>query len=371
MNKESIVTIRIRLLCKFLDLGGGTLALMLDWINQRLQDASHEPIGKRTLQATIELLRKGNFNHSLQDVPRSQRGQLFRVKVVGKRYEWEQGTQKPVFGDLDEDERFTLPFIASILNKYQNIPAVRKVLTSLPELLGVSQEEMQSAAWVIHSGPMLYDGLKKQPDFAERVIGLVIKILGHIHRREKIEFHYAPVNILSSKLENKTYHAVAPVHIRFYEELYYLTAVDEKKRRITNFRIDQIVNLRVDVLVDDEDELPVSFDLAAIHQHFKLEEHFRNILGIWSFDSDTQVYLIRIRFNGWAASNLLKVRYHPTQEIESIDDRQDFCIVRFRLKLTPAVYPDQPIVERSSELSFLLGRFRTYAVPLDAVPTLD
>jgi len=374
INHQHIRNTRIRILCSFLDQGGGKLTEMHNFMNRKLEEASLDPVGERTLQATIEILRSGDFNHSLQDLPGAKRKKLFKVIVVRKCYRWDSSSAKPVFGDLLEEERYTLPFIAAILGKYESIPAVRKVLSCLPELLGVSDSEMESSGFVIHSGPILYDGIRNMKNFPSRVVSLSIQILGHIHRSEWIEFIYGAVGKLSHTLNVKVHHRVAPLNIRFYDELYYLTAIDYVQKadqeyyRLLNFRIDQILNLRVDVCTDTDSEEILHFNPASLRRKFGLNHHFDHILGVWNFDEKAGVHDVHIKFKGWAAARLLKVKYHATQKIVLIDEENDFCIVSFYIKLYQADFTEKSIADRSPELAYLVGRFGKYAEILKAQP---
>jgi len=111
MRFDDIKTKRIRFICQFLTAGGGTLKEMHKWVNQKLVEVEERPVRLRTIQYCIEDLRKGRFEHSDKEKSKRASADLFKVKVVeGNKYKWEESSELPKFGDLEENERFTLPF---------------------------------------------------------------------------------------------------------------------------------------------------------------------------------------------------------------------------------------------------------------------
>ena len=156
-SNEYLKTERIRLICGFLNNGGGKLYEMEAWVNDRLEEEGQGSIGTRTLQTCIENLRKGNFLHSHSEQPIEIRSNMFKVTVVNKHYKWGIDSEIPMFGDFDESERYTLPFLAGILKRYEAIPAVQKIIDKLPKIFNISEAEMKSKSAVFHTGPEFYD----------------------------------------------------------------------------------------------------------------------------------------------------------------------------------------------------------------------
>ena len=66
MNKQEKNT-RIRLICEFLNKGGGKINEMETSVNQQLTDHGQKEIGRRTLVTCLTCLRKGDFDHSLKN----------------------------------------------------------------------------------------------------------------------------------------------------------------------------------------------------------------------------------------------------------------------------------------------------------------
>ena len=368
MEQSKLDTFRIKLLCKFMDRGGGTLQELHAYVNRKLEEADLSAVGLRTMQALIEKLRKGHFNHSLQGYTRNNDQGSFKIKYRNRIYSWAEDSNKPEFGDLDEDERYTLPFLSGILKKYESIPAVRKILDSMPELFGITESEMDSASVIYHGGAELFNDAYKAGEYSGKVIGLAIKILGHINKCEMIEFLYVPVTLQDEHLSKAIYHDyVSPMQIRFYNEYYYLTAIE--KNRIVNYRIDLISGLKVDMQTDEEGN-SIYFDAKELEKKFRINEHFKYVLGIWNHEIDAQVYTINIRFRDWAASYVKKLKFHPTQKIKEVDLVNSTLTLSLQLKLGKEKYEGQPIKDRSPELDFFLGRFRDYAEIISAVPQL-
>jgi hypothetical protein len=366
MDQSKLDTIRIKFLCKFMDRGGGTLQELHAYVNRQLEEADSRPVGLRTLQALLEKLRKGHFNHSMHGYSRNKGQEIFKINYRNRIYSWAEDSSKPEFGDLDENERYTLPFLRGILKKYESIPAVSKILDSMPELFGITESEMDSASVVYHGGVELCNDSFHTGEYAGKVIGLAIKILGHINKCEMIEFLYVPVTLQDDQLSKTSYHGfVSPMQIRFYNEYYYLTAI--AKDRIVNYRIDLISGLKVDVQTDEEGN-SIYFDAKKLEKKFRINEHFKYVLGIWNHETDAQVYTINIRFKGWAASYVKKLKFHSTQKISDVDLVNATLTLSFQLKLGKEQYNGQPIEERSPELDFFLGRFGDSAEIISAVP---
>lgn len=328
---------------------------MHDRVNAGLEDRGLAPIALRTLQSCIEYLRRGDFDHSKQDEPLKTRGKLFKVEFQNKIYRWSADTAFPEFGDLDEDERFTLPFLAGILKRFESIPAVQKILHQLPEIFNIPEEEMQSGSAIFQTGPVLYD--PQNPDFEAKVIKCVIKILSHLHHGRTIEFNYVPVNVYDNRVENLNLHQVAPLQIRYYEHYYYLVAEDLHAKKIINFRIDQIHRLDV-VPMEDEQGAPVYFDRAELEQRLRLSNRFRDALGVWIHSEAETLHELQISFTKWAASYVKRLQLHPSQRIVSENKAEQTLVIRLKLRLRPELTPNEQTIDRNPELAFLLGRFR-------------
>jgi hypothetical protein len=361
MNRKNIHTQRIRQICAFLSSGGGTLEQMHDRVNEGLEDRGLSPIGLRTLQSCIESLRLGDFDHSKKDLPLRSRSKLFKIVFKHKVYKWGLDTEFPEFGDLDEDERFTLPFLAGILKRFESIPAVQKILYQLPEIFNISEAEMESQSAIFQTGPVLYD--PQHPDFEPRVI----QILAHIHQGQAIEFNYTSVNVYDNKVEKLTMQQVIPLQIRYYEHYYYLIAADLEGKMILNYRIDQIHRLNVLPSENEQGEIRY-FDLAEFEQRLKVTKKLEDSLGVWVHADKENLYEIQISFHKWAASYVKRLQLHSSQRIVSENKAEQTLVISVKLRLSEESSSKRNIIDRNSELAFLLGRFRDDCKILSATP---
>lgn len=358
-SNDYLKTRRIRLICDFLNNGGGKLYEMEAWVNDRLEDEGLKPIGKRTLQTCIESLRKGDFEHSLNKGTSKNKAGLFKILVINKSYQWATDSKKPEFGDLDENERFTLPFLAGILRRYESIPAVQKILYQLPEIFNITEKEMESSSAIFHSGPDLFDENNNQ--FEEKVIGCVINIIRFIHLSHAIEFNYTPVSYYENSNEKLNLHQVAPLEIRYYENYYYLIASDLKENSLRTFRVDQIHRFKIDVIVD-ENEDPIQFDKKDLEKQTGVKKLFKESMGVFPYNpTDANMYEIKIKFTDWAASYIKRLKYHHSQKIVEENKTDKYIIISIQLRLIHEKNKGEDILKRNKALAFLLGRFGNFA----------
>jgi hypothetical protein len=356
MKSKNIKNQRIRLICNFLDKGGGSLNEMMVFVNRALYNMGLDEIGLRMLQYCIEDLRKGDFDHMQNNLPKKQKQGLFKINFSHKKYSWAEGSQKPVFGDLEKDERFSLPFLTGLLKKYESIPAVNKILSQLPEIFNISETEMQSSEVIFHAGPTMHND--DNHNLEANVISCVIELLKHMYEQNVIEFNYHTVKNTKNDLTEKNLKTVMPLAIKYYEHYYYLFAVDYNLNLFTNFRIDQIVNYRVDPYLDKDDNM-VNFDRVALSDEHNLQQKLQFSLGVWTFKDKPNLYEFHIEFYGWAANYIKNLKFHETQK--KIGEGKDSIIFAFRLNVkNPPENINCNLEDVNTELAFLLGRFRNF-----------
>ena len=354
MNKQEKNT-RIRLICEFLNRGGGKINEMESSVNEQLTDQGQKEIGRRTLQTCLECLRKGDFDHSLKNKITKSKEDIFKVQVINRSYQWAPDTIKPEFGDLDDEERFTLPFLAGILRRYESLPAVQKILYQLPQIFGISEKEMESSSAIFHSGPDLYDESNNQ--FEEKVIGCVINILRFIHFNQAIEFNYTPVNYYENSGEKLNLHQVAPLEIRYYENYYYLIGVLIIDKSLRTFRVDMIHRFKIDQMLDENEE-PVHFDKIELEKQTNIKKLFKESMGVFPYNAkDANLYEIHIKFSDWAASYMKRLKYHHSQKIVEENKTEKYLIISINLRLVHEKHKGEEVMKRNKALSFLLGRF--------------
>lgn len=346
---------RIRLICKFLSNGGGTKAEMLDYVNEEMEAKGFAPVKLRTIEYDLEKLNSGEFEHSEMHLKKSELRKLFRYKATGRYYTWAEDSKVPIFDDLNESERLTLPFLFGILQQYQGLPAIQKIIDTLDEKYRITPDEYTSSAAFFVQGPTLANNA-----FANNLIQLVLQVMGHIQRGEWIEFNYAWVGNLDVGLNTYSTHKIAPMQLRLYEHYYYLTGIDAETGRIVNYRMDQIHRLRIDVAYDENDEIE-TFERAVLEEKYRLDQHFKHVLGVWNHHSSDDLHRITIEFRDWAASYAKRLRFHPSQRLVREDAAAKTYTITLDLLLFPEEIKGKKVHERSPELAFLLGRFRECA----------
>ena len=353
MDNNSMTLLRIRFIDQFLKKGGGSLEQMISFVNHKLDEAGYKPIKVRLLNYALKDLRSGNFIHSLSDKINTKKKDVFSIEYSHGIYKYAADTIQPVFGDLEEDERLTVPFLMGILKQYESLPAVKKIMEGLVEQFELDNTESKCASVVISSQPKLAE--------EDKVVNLAIKILGHIHRGQCLHFHYIAVNKLDTNIKKASEQKVAPMQIRLYNSIYYLTAIHMNTKSIINFRIDQIRNLRVDELLDEQEEY-VKFNYKKLEKDTDLKTHFDNVLGVWNHHKEDTVTEVKIKFRDWAASYVKSLPLHPTQKIQekSINLEENSLVLSLKIKLSKKLNNEQKANERSIELAFLLGRFREF-----------
>ena len=348
-SAANLSEIRIRFIHQFLFRGGGSIHEMLDYVNTKCHDAEIRTIKKRMLDEHLSDLRKGNFTRAETTHQPDANGDLFPTNFDKEKYTYKKGFPSPSFGDLDEEERISLPFLLGILNPYANIPSVARILEDIKQRFELDQLEINSAKAVVVHKPSIAN--------EKKVVELAIKILEHIKRQECIEFDYLRVDSLNTMSESKV-RQVVPLQIRLYENMYYLTAATmEDPIKLANYRIDKIERLKVDVICSLDTDQVVHFDYKFQKRKFNLSKRFENSLGIWLHDETDPLETVKIRFWGWAASYVKSLPLHHSQNISDIDLLTNSLVAEIKIQLEPRIIGKETALARSKELAFLLGRF--------------
>ncbi len=353
--------LRIKLIHQFLVEGGGSFNQMMDFVNDRLAELGEKQILDRTLLEAISKFKMGDFEHHLSHLPKEQKAKLFKIKPSKNLYEYTPDSQKPQFGDLDDNERLSLPFLMGVLKQYEGLPAFEKIINILSDTFKLDNTEFQSSSIVVVKKPKLVN--------EEKIIELVVKILSYIKAQEIIEFAYYSVHKLKPLTEQNDYDTimVAPMQIRLYENIYYLIGIDLKENKVRNFRLDQIVQLKVEDSID-ENGVKIFFDYKKLEKKFKLKSFFDNVIGVWCHSETDRVHEIQIEFKEWAASYVKRLPIHETQKVDSENENNNTIVITIKIKLWPQKFSKQDAKERAPELAFLLGRFREFCTITKVTP---
>lgn len=343
--------LRVKILCRFLERGGGTKEEMLEYLNQRLVEMGQKPVKERLMLNALQSLREGSFDHAGYDElnPTS-----FDVLYSSGKYQFAPGTKRPYFKEHDDLELATMPFLAGILEHYKSLPAVAKLISDLRHQYNSDLFPEAGSEFFCQPGPKWY----KDQDY--ELARLLADLMTYIRNRQMIQFHYLPVGTLNNNLEVFSMQQVAPMKIVLYEHFYYLIAVINTTQRIKYYRVDQIARYKVEQATDQE-ENPLNFNYEELAEKVHLKNHMDHVIGIWNPHPNDRPYWVTIEFSQWAASYIKKLIVHPSQEFVTENAAEQTYTIRLLLSLTPEKSPDQPFFERAPNVAFFLGRFREYA----------
>ena len=344
---------RIQLICKKIQ-NQASKAEILQFVNSKFPNRLSS-FSDRTFQEDLKAIKLGEFefiNTGLKVL--NEKRYYFNIifSRSTEKYSFHEDSPIPEFNLLDDGERMTLPFLIGILQPYQNIPAVKKVLLGLEDTFDIEEKELKTAKAIVIPKPKLLN--------EKEIIALSITILGHISRKECVKFDYISVHHLDERLNEFSSHKVIPLEIRLYENLYYLIGFNKANEKIKNYRLDQIVKLKVfPLIVENSNEIEYFTDKFV--NRLELKEYFKNTIGVWCHEKDNLIETVEITFFDWAASFVRRLPIHATQNITNLDVVKKKLTIEISIKLFPyRVNEKKKARDRSPELAFLLGRFREF-----------
>ena len=318
-NKEQA---RISLLTKALQAAGErgmNIEEMLIRLNDDLAELGLPSIAKRSLEGTLRIMRKElDMQIAVRQLERQH------------RYVWEGMGEDSLYYPAAED-RETLPILFSTLNMQAELSALNWLKDRLTEDYGFTEDEMKNSDYYTSANAEVYE--------LEKVLKLCGRLIACMRKGQLVTFAYKKTD---QNLPEKQ-HTVAPVHIRMYENRYYLYALlrgrdGTLKSKMTLFAIDQIREYELTVVPLEED----AFDHAAVVKQVQLKSYFKHVIGVWK-PEDKEPETVRLRLTGVAKSYVKHRKLHPTQKIIHTDDES------VTVEITVYI---------SEELDYLLGRFR-------------
>jgi len=115
---------------------------------------------------------------------------------------------------------------------------------------------------------------------------------------------------------------VQPYHLTEIDRGWYVIGFDHTRGARRTFAVQRMTSVE---LLDTHFRRP---------SDFKLEEHFAGSFGVWVGDdiSAGRKFSIRVRFRGFAARVVAERRWHPSQQIEKVEE--DGSVVDLLLELT-------------------------------------
>jgi WYL domain len=298
---------------------GITLNDLIEALNERLESEGHARVGRRSVESTLAAMR----TDLRMDIP-------VRIVQGEHRYAWEGMLDDSPYYPTDED-RETLPILFSTLNTQAELSALIWLKDRLTEDYGFTDEEMENSDYYTSANAEVYE--------LDKVLKLCGRLIACMRRGQLVTFTYKKTD--QNKPEKQ--HTVAPVHIRMYENRYYLYALlrgsdGSLKPKMTLFAIDQIRKHELTVVPPEEGE----FDHALAMKQVQLKNYFKHVIGVWK-PEDQEPENVRLRLTGVAKSYVKHRKLHPTQRMIHTDDAS------VTVEITVYV---------TEELDYLLGRFR-------------
>ncbi|MGE9271517.1 MAG: helix-turn-helix transcriptional regulator [Verrucomicrobiales bacterium] len=155
---------------------------------------------------------------------------------------------------------------------------------------------------------------RKVPRVPEREVKLFGELAEAVVKRRRVSFFYRKLG--ADRAEKRR---VGPLHLGEVDGGWYLIGQDEDRHALRTFALPRITRLRVE---SELFERPEDFDG---------KDHLRRGFGIWSAASDDRVHQVDVELSGYAARLAMERRWHPTQEVEALDDQASRVVVRFEV----------------------------------------
>jgi len=312
---------------------------LLSLLNKKLGKNEMPEVKERTLDSLIADLRKGKLNNKPVNIVFQNGG-----------YSISNHTLNFYLNELTEEVRNTIPFLNSILSKFQYIPSVKLFYDNLKDQIEKNKDIINenSAVVTINNHQRLED-MNKQ-------MALVNKLLKFINNHEIIEFSYQSTS--EGKVKEKDKPAIVhPLQIRQYLGKFYLVAATIEEPYIIrtylldNFQKNIFDEYRLDkfTLDNEDDEIMEITDYDVYLKQLKLDSHFDHCIGIMR-DHKANPVEIRRWFKGWAATAVLASPLHPSQIVINPEKTYNDGRVQIRIK-----------VFDNEELKNHLARFGKYS----------
>ena len=352
---QNIKQVRIELICRKIK-QGGSMDEIIKYVNEKINSnigGIEIDYKYRTIENDINSIRKGEFECVNKNVNGDGEHKFYINYIKSEnKYYFDKDYVEPEFDEITEEERLTIPFLTGILKPYENIPAVLKILDRIEDFFDIDKKYKNA---IIINRTNLYE--------EENTIELAIQLLGHIKRNECVQFNYVTVHKLNADFKESRWVKTIPIQIKIYENLYYLIGFDLEKKKLSNFRIDQIIYRNknsIDVIEDEENPDEIKYFDPKDKIITTIDERFKNTLGVWAHEDEDTIRIVKIKFRDWAANYVSKIKLHSTQKIINIDFDKNEIIIELELKLYNLKEPVTTINNLDPELAFLLGRFRDY-----------
>ncbi len=316
---------------------------LLAQLNIKLKNENLATIKDRTLDSIISDIRAGKFN----DKPEN-------IVFQNGHYTIENHKLNFYLSELSEEERNTIPFLYSILSKYQYIPSVKMFYSSLEKQIEQNKEIIN-----VNSAVISINNHQKLEEMEMQMV-LVKEILNYINNHVIIEFSYQSTSE-GKKTDKDNPAVVHPLQIRQYLGKFYLVAATiEEPFIIRTYLLDNIRKnnkngYRLEPYIEEfEDPTIIKItDFGVYLKKLKLDTHFDHCIGIMR-DHKSHPVEIRRWFKGWAATAVISSPLHHSQIIINPEKTYDDGKVLIQIK-----------VYNNEELKNHFGRFGNYSWGID------
>jgi len=318
---------------------------LLDQLNEKLKINNLATVKERTLDSLISDIRSGKFNKKTNN-PKKPENIVFK----NGHYTIENHKLNFYLSELTEEVRNTIPFLYSILSKYQYIPSVKMFYSSLKNQIEQNKESIN-----VNSAVISINNHQKLEDM-ERQMKLVMTILSHIDRQEMIQFNYLSTALgKRNKINTNKEVILNPLQVRQYLGKFYLIGTrEDTPYEIRTYLLDNILfkdnRYYLDgYIANDSEEIEI-FNYKSLVRTTKLETYFTDCIGIMR-EKNSIAKEVRRWFKGWAATAVISSPLHDSQLVMNPDE---FNEVDGRVLIQIKVY-------KTIELENTFAKFGNYS----------
>jgi predicted DNA-binding transcriptional regulator YafY len=155
---------------------------------------------------------------------------------------------------------------------------------------------------------------RKSIEQRPRDVKLFGEIAENILNERVITFYYRKLGADHSELRR-----VEPLHLGEVDEGWYLIAQDLERSALRTFALPRITRLKVTKKKFTRPETFVG------------SEHLKQSFGIWSVAGDYSRQVVRVELKDYAARLAQERRWHPTQEVVSLNAKSTRVEIRFEI----------------------------------------
>ena len=326
--------LRIRLIHEFIMGASGTQSEMLIYVNKKLRELDLPIICLATLQTDLSFLNSGTFlnEKELTTFNPFPGEKYFNAKLDKKngKYYYEEPNIPPL-NRLTKEEEMTLPFLTSLLNPYDDIPAFKKFLDEAASIFDKDLKKVDTSKTFSIVSPKFNFSIDRVT-----MISNLLKLLKHIEDGEEVTFDYSNPSVIEYRKKtpgDKSTIILKPLYIRLYQNLYYLTGIrQDAVPPVQNFRIDLIRDNSIKPILLGKDTMKMkTFDVEKARKDSQLEGFLQRSLGIWIHPETSHTEVVIIRFHGWAAKHLQTFQLHHSQTYIPASDNTGYSDYEFTL----------------------------------------